>query len=787
MGQHHSHPKPTSPKSGSTGTWKTTALSSFRPTAPSKTTAFAMPTDNIFVPIQEDNILSQIPISHQHPVPRTGIEDDDLRTLHTNSFYANAFLGEQNQPIWTHPYYLWWGKGGKRAPDGILATWGMCVGHGETADVIYGPGDPAAWFSNPRKQSLILGARELDAQTILTTDTHLPFSVNINLKRGTTADSPKMTIPVVQGMSFVTAGYRNASPMIQTGGKNGFKDISAPIMIGRSFKYRIKDCDSRDWLLYVNPAAGVAYDGTMLTRIDPHTFILPSGFRGTIQIAKSPLGAETEVLYDQAYGTFVAEAQLFATATEAKGTYTFNYTKIGPAPLLMFALPHHIQSLDPDLKPNITKLQLQTTTKGIATAIWGDHLTFVEPSLPINMSFTPTPPATSSTTSPTPKAPRYPSDFLALLAPIAERDLRRCMAEEIPQESMYYAGKVLSKLATITYIIHEILSNTPLATLGLRFLQTALDKFIQNKQPHPLYYDDSWKGCISNAGFTGGPGADFGNTWYNDHHFHYGYFVYTAAVVGLLDPEWVRKGDGGNRQWVNMLVKDYSESEYKGRDYPFQRSFDWWCGHSWAKGLLESADGKDQESTGEDGFSAFAIKMWGKVIGDANMEKRGNLQLAVQARSFNAYFYLASTNINQPARYAGNKIAGILFENKVDYATYFGALPHLIHGIHMLPPSPPSTLLRPRPWVQEEWSAHFSNDRWKVEGGWRGILMANLALVDAKASFKFFRDGAAVEEGADGDGDGDGEGGWDERWVDGGGSRTWYLVWAVGLGGLGGR
>ncbi|KAF2643556.1 endo-1,3(4)-beta-glucanase 1 precursor [Massarina eburnea CBS 473.64] len=776
---------------------------------------YRAPTDNIFVPIQEDNILPQIPIGTYHPVPRKGVEDSDLRTLNTNKFYANAFLGEQNQPIWTHPYYLWWQKGKNVVDMGGLATWGMCVGHSELGDVIYGPGDPAQYFTNPRKQSIILGARELDAKTILTTDTHLPFSVNINLKRGTAHDSPKLTFPVVQGMSFVTAGYRNASPMIQTGGKEGFKDISSPFMIGRSIKYRIKDSDARDWLLYVNPAAGAPYDGTVLTHIDRNTLILPGRFRGTIQIAKNPLGAETEALYDQAHGTFVAEAQLFATVTEAKGTYTFNYTKIGPSPLLMFALPHHIQSLDPDLKPGITKLQLQTTTKGMATAVWGDYLTYIEHALPISMSFGPWIPNTSSTTT----KQRYPHDFLTLLAPIAEHDLRRCMSENTPQDSMYYAGKHFSKFATLLYIMHDVLQNSTLANTGLAALKTSFSVYVRNQQKYPLYYDDAWKGVVSNAGFSLGSGADFGNTWYNDHHFHYGYFVYAAAVLAYLDPGWL--GEDDNKQWVNMLVKDYAESEYTGRDYPFQRAFDWWCGHSWAKGLFESADGKDQESTSEDGFSAFAIKMWGKVTGDTNMEKRGNLMLALQARSFNTYFYFTTNNTIQPTRYIGHKVAGITFENKLDYTTYFSTTPTSIHTIHMLPLNPASTYLRPRAWVQQEWATHFqaeyqfhtpsqshSNPNPQTPShshsqpqppsyaqthaqthpanpGQRGIIMSNLALMDAKTSFAFFRDGVDGFEERDGrEKEREGRWVWDERWIDGGGSRSWYLVFAAGLGGV---
>lgn len=53
--------------------------------------------------------------------------------------------------------------------------------------------------------------------------------------------------------------------------------------------------------------------------------------------------------------------------------------------------------------------------------------------------------------------------------------------------------------------------------------------------------------------------------------------------------------------------------------------------------------------------------------------------LAIQARSFNSYFYLQSVNTNHPARFIGNKVTGILFENKVDYASTFSLPPPLNH------------------------------------------------------------------------------------------------------------
>jgi endo-1,3(4)-beta-glucanase len=334
---------------------------------------------------------------------------------------------------------------------------------------------------------LILSAREfeLDAQTFLTTDTHLPFSVNINLSVPSNPQMPVITFPVVQGMSFVTGGYRNAMPTIQTDGR-GFVDFNGPAYVGKSVRYRIKDMDGRDWVIYINPVPGLDYDATRFFKMDPNTIIGPPNFKGTIQVAKNPLGSEGEALYDKACGAFVTEAKLTAVVNDTRGTYTFHYSKIGTSPLLMFALPHHMQSLDPELRRQVTRLQLRTTTKGIATAIWADRLSFIEPALPTTMHFGPWLP----TTTPLARI-RYPPEVLALVTAVAERDLRRCMAETISQDSIYYAGISLAKFATILWVIKEILANDVLLVTGLERLKTSLARYVSNQQLHPLYYDDT--------------------------------------------------------------------------------------------------------------------------------------------------------------------------------------------------------------------------------------------------------------------------------------------------------
>jgi endo-1,3(4)-beta-glucanase len=201
--------------------------------------------------------------------------------------------------------------------------------------------------------------------------------------------------------------------------------------------------------------------------------------------------------------------------------------------------------------------------------------------------------------------------------------------------------------------------------------------------------------------------------------------------------------------------------------FPMSRAFDWYHGHSWAHGLYESFDGKDEESSSEDAMFAYALKLWGTAVGDANLAARGNLQLAITARALQAYFLYQSDNVIQPGQFIGNRVSGILFENKIDHTTYFGTNIEYIQGIHMLPLLPCSTLTRTERFVQEEWDTWFGSGRAEsVQGGWKGILFANLAIVNPGAAWSFFANA-----------------GFDAGTLDGGASRTWYLAWAAGLGG----
>ncbi|CAI4219977.1 unnamed protein product [Parascedosporium putredinis] len=166
-----------------------------------------------------------------------------------------------------------------------------------------------------------------------------------------------------------------------------------------------------------------------------------------------------------------------------------------------------------------------------------------------------------------------------------------------------------------------------------------------------------------------------------------------------------------------MLVRDYANPSAKDSYFPESRAFDWYHGHSWATGLYASMDGKNQESSSEDVMSIYAVKMWGTVTGDSLMAARGNLQLAVLSRAVQHYYLMTSDNAVQPPEFINNKVAGILFENKADHTTFFGANLEYIQGIHMLPLLAASSLSRTREFVLEEWTTYFSDGRADQIGG----------------------------------------------------------------------
>ena len=90
------------------------------------------------------------------------------------------------------------------------------------------------------------------------------------------------------------------------------------------------------------------------------------------------------------------------------------------------------------------------------------------------------------------------------------------------------------KIARLVLIADELNEEQISDTLVSK-IKTVFELWFQSKNTDTLLYDQSWGGIITHDGLRE-PGVDFGNAWYNDHHYHYGYLAYALSVVVKHDP-----------------------------------------------------------------------------------------------------------------------------------------------------------------------------------------------------------------------------------------------------------
>jgi endo-1,3(4)-beta-glucanase len=594
------------------------------------------------------------------------------------------FLEDRNRPVFTMPYELWFSN---QANDTV---WGLSFDHREPSQRQFGPLDPVTgasrYYINPIYiRSLSFSATEfnrtsskMEIRNPGTASADAVFMANSSASAGT------MDVSMCLGMGFVSADYQSLTPLFVSDvlvtnlTLAAYASASGVLTSPGAVKYQVQLTNGAVWNIYAFPTTSA---GSLTLEITGQGRVQATApFTGLIQSAKvsntTTVDPAVESIYDSAAGSYCKSVGVSAQASGSTGMYQLNFTKSGPgkSAVLMFAFPHHVSSFELTTRSlMISTLRMASPTKGVMTAVVGNQWRMTEPSMPTNILWLPVKSGSAAT---------FTAAKLTRMMQCATYEIGQDFATLSNLDSMYYSGKVLAKFAYVCLTTNDVLRDSTLALTCLAKIKTAFDRFRQNRQVYKLVYDRTWRGLISEAGIvTGDPNQDFGNSYYNDHHFHYAYHIQAAAIIAYLDG---KLGTGSwlasNKEWVNTLVRDVANPSALDTYYPVFRSFDWFHGHSWAKGLFESYDGKDEESSSEDYNFAYSMKMWGHTIGDSAMEARGNLMLAVMKRSINSYMLLADGNENHPPEFIKNRVSGILFENKVDHTTYFGQNIEYIQG-----------------------------------------------------------------------------------------------------------
>ncbi len=292
----------------------------------------------------------------------------------------------------------------------------------------------------------------------------------------------------------------------------------------------------------------------------------------------------------------------------------------------------------------------------------------------------------------------------------------------------YGFGKEVARLARLALIAHQ--TNYPSKTLEiLHAIKAALYPWIpKNGSPlgtnkNKLYYDAQWGGLCTENGLEN-HNQDYGMGWYNDHHFHFGYFIYAAAVYLHLSAEHQETDSKFAPlliRFTKELIRDIANPNPDDGYFPDFRLMDWYLGHSLAAGIFPFGNGKNQESTSEAVNAWYGISLFGLALGrqysneqeqSNSLQNLGNTLMAAEIMGAQTYWYMMPENsptepsINSeiyPSTFNQLACVGVLWETKADYATFFGTNVEFINLIHFLPFTPATEALIPQAWNGYQW------------------------------------------------------------------------------------
>lgn len=142
---------------------------------------------------------------------------------------------------------------------------------------------------------------------------------------------------------------------------------------------------------------------------------------------------------------------------------------------------------------------------------------------------------------------------------------------------------------------------------------------------------------------------DFGNAFFNDHHFHYGYLIYSAAVLTHFDPSWPNQLANVTHSsshkttlhdLVMALIRDIANPAEDDPFFPRFRHKDWYMGYSWASGIIAFYNGRNQESTSEAVNAWYGITMYGLATANKQLEDMGKALLVTEVLGAQTYWHI---------------------------------------------------------------------------------------------------------------------------------------------------
>jgi len=429
--------------------------------------------------------------------------------------------------------------------------------------------------------------------------------------------------------------------------------------------------------------------------------------------------------------------------------------------LITYALPHHVDMMKTVRSPS-DDLYCSASLVGPSCLVEGSSWHLLEELPPISFRAERSPPTWS----------------LASIAKSLETDIKFRLPDYFQRGAgdTYFSGKMIARLGRVLVISEEIeelcktkkgssgcqnatLPSKRQMTNAIDALRASVEVWLNGTAEAPFVFDSAWGG-VANCGCDwddgtcankfpdcpafGNPGLNFGNAFYNDMHFHYGYHIFGAAVVSHFDPEWGR--DFFER--VLLLVRNIANPSEDDEYFPVMRHKDVFQGHSWASGIATWVlNGRNQESSSESVAAYESVALYGKVMASVfeeigsreeynravEVRRVGKLLTASELRSARKYYHVKQEEEIKiyPGAYTPHVI-GIMWQTMAQFQTWFGAAPYLATGIQLLPLTPIAGRRDEIDWAKEMYPSleeSCNADEICEEQGWSVLQLGALSTV----------------------------------------------------------
>ena len=242
----------------------------------------------------------------------------------------------------------------------------------------------------------------------------------------------------------------------------------------------------------------------------------------------------------------------------------------------------------------------------------------------------------------------------------------------------YWGGKGLTQMMHyMTFALQT--GDTAVYRLAKQRLRTILEDWYTYTPGEDNKYFARFPRFCALVGFD----PSYDSDTFNDHHFHYGYFVYASAVLCMLDSDFKTKYG----QMVREVAMDYANwHRHDGRN-PWFRTLDPYCGHSFAGGMGNQGNGNGQESTSEAMQGWGGVWMLGAALGDQEMLEAGIFGYTLEARATAEYWFDRKRRNIDYTKYKHPYCCNLTMQG-VGWWTWFSGDPVWMHSIQWLPTSP---------------------------------------------------------------------------------------------------